>query len=74
MQSLGFYSRLIGPDHVSIIKTNCGSETVIPLYVTGCKEKMYSESAVVAKQRRLIRTIYFLPTVGDIKKYHRLRS
>ena len=30
-----------------ILKTNYGSETVIPLYITGCREKIYSEAAVV---------------------------
>ena len=49
-------------------------ETVIPLYITGCGEKIYSESDVVAKKRRLIRAIYFLLTAGDIKRYHRLRT
>ena len=39
---------------------------MIPLYITGCKEKIYYESAVVAKRRRLIRAIYFLTKVGDI--------
>ena len=33
-----------------ILKTNYGSETVIPLYITGCREKIYSESAVVTKR------------------------
>ena len=56
------------------VKTNYGSETVIPLYITGCSEKIYSESAVVAKRRRLIRAIYFLTTAGDIKRYHRVRT
>ena len=36
-----------------IIKSNYGSETVIPLYITSYKEKLYSESAIVAKRRRL---------------------
>ena len=58
----------------TILKTNYGSWTVIPLYITGCREKIYSESAVVAKRRRLIRVIYFLPTAGDIKRYHRQRT
>ena len=58
----------------NIIKTNYGSETVILLYITGCTEKIYSESAVVAKRRRLIRAIYFLTVAGDIKRYHRLRT
>ena len=31
-------------------------------------------SAVVAKRRRLIFAIYFLPTAGDIKRYHCLRT
>ena len=57
-----------------IIKTNYGSETVIPIYITGYREKIYSESAVIAKRRRLIRAIYFLTTAGDIKRYHRLRT
>ena len=57
-----------------ILKTDYGSETVIPLYITGFREKIYSESAVVAKRHRLIRAIYFLPTAGDIKRYHRLRT
>ena len=35
---------------------------------------MYSESAVVAKRCRLICAIYFLPTTGDIKRYHHLRT
>ena len=56
------------------LKANYGSETVIPLYINGCREKIYSESAVVAKRRRLIRAIYFLPTTRDIKRYHRLRT
>ena len=56
------------------LKTNYGSETVIPLYVTGCREKIYSESDEVAKQCRLIRAIYFLPAAGDIKRYHHLRT
>ena len=57
-----------------VLKTNHGSETVIPLYITGCREKIYSESAVVAKRRRLIRAIYFLPAAGDIKRDHCLRT
>ena len=57
-----------------ILKTNYGSETVIPVYITSCREKIYSESAVVAKRRRLIRAIYLLTTAGDIKRYHRLRT
>ena len=57
-----------------ILKTNYGSETVIPLYITGCMEKIYFESAVVAKRRMLIRAIYFLTTAGDIKGYHSLRT
>ena len=55
-------------------KSNYGSEAVIPLYVTGCRDKIYSKSAVVAKRHRLIRAIYFLPTAGDIKRYHRHRT
>ena len=55
------------------MKINYGSETVILLYITGCREKIHSESAVVAKRCRLIRAIYFLTTAGDIKRYHRLR-
>ena len=51
------------------LKTNYGSETVIPLYIMGCREKIYSESAVVAKRRRLICAIYFLTAAGDIKRY-----
>ena len=31
-----------------LIKTNYGSEAVIPLYITSCREKIYSECAVVA--------------------------
>ena len=58
----------------TIPQNNYGSETVIPLYITGCKEKIYSESTVVAKRRRLIGAIYFLTTAGDIKRYHRLRT
>ena len=57
-----------------IIKTSYGSETVIPLYITGCRNKIYSKSDVVAKGRRLIRAIYFLPTAGDVKRYHLLRT
>ena len=57
-----------------ILKTNYGSEKVIPLYITGYWKKIYSESAVVAKRPRLIPAIYFLPTVSDIKRYHRLRA
>ena len=57
-----------------MLKTNYGSETVMPLCITGCKEKIYSESVVVAKRRRLIRAIYFLTTAGDIKRYHRHRT
>ena len=49
------------------IMTNYGFEMVIPLYITGCREKIYSESAVVMKRHRLIRAIYFLTTDGDIK-------
>ena len=67
-----FIIRQVG--HGITIKTNYGSETVIPLYITGCREKIYSESAVVAKRRRLIRAIYFLTTAGDIKRYHCLRT
>ena len=54
-----------------LLKTNYGSETVIPLCFTSCWKKIYSESAVIAKRRRLIRAIY---TAGDIKRYHRLRT
>ena len=50
-----------------ILKTNYGSETVIPFYITGCRDKIYFESAVVAKRRRLICAIYFLTTADDIK-------
>ena len=57
-----------------ILKANYGSEKVIPPYITGCREKIDSESAVVAKRRRLIRAIYFLTAAGDIKRYHRLRT
>ena len=46
---------------------------MVPLYITVCREKVYSESAVVAKRRRLIRAIYFFPTAGDIKKYRRFK-
>ena len=53
-----------------VLKTNYGSEKVIHLYITGCREKIHSESAVVAKRRRLIRAIYFLTTASDIKRYH----
>ena len=56
------------------LKTSYGSETVIPLNITGCREKIYPESAAVAKRRRLIRAIYFLLTAGDTKRYHRLRT
>ena len=59
---------------VRTLTTNYGSETVIPLYITGCREKIYSESAVFAKRRRLMRAIYFLPTAGDKKRYHRLKT
>ena len=59
---------------VSIVKTIHGSETVIPLYITGCREKIYSESAVVTRQHRLIRAMYFLTTAGDIKRFHCLRT
>ena len=61
-------------DYLFILKTTYGFETVIPLYITGYREKIYSESAVVAKRRRLTRAIYFLPTAGDIKRYHRLKT
>ena len=57
-----------------ILKTNYGSEMVIPLYITGCREKIYSESAVVAKRRNLTRAIYFFTTAGDMKRYHHLRT
>ena len=57
-----------------IPKTNYDSETVIPLYITDCMEKIYFESAIVAKRRRLIRVICFLTTASDIKRYHRLRT
>ena len=33
-------------------------------------EKIYSESAVVTKRRRLIRVVYLLTTAGDIKRYY----
>ena len=59
---------------LSLRKTNYGSETVIPLYITGCIEKIYYESAVVTKRRRLIRVKCFLTTVGDMKMYHCLRT
>ena len=35
--------------------------------ITGCREKIYPESAVVAKRRRLVRAIYFFTTAGDIE-------
>ena len=57
-----------------LLKTNHGSATVIPLYITGCREEIYSESACVASRLQLIRAIYFLSTGGDIKRYHRLRT
>ena len=41
------------------LKTNYGFET---------------GNYVVAKRRRLIRSMYFLTTDGDIKRYHRLRT
>ena len=47
-----------------ILKINYGSETVIPLYITDCKEKIYYKSVIFLKQRRLIRAIYFLSTAG----------
>ena len=56
------------------LKTNYGSETVMPLYIIGCREKIYSESAVAAKRRRLIRAIYLFPTASDVKRYHCLRT
>ena len=55
------------------LKTNYGSETVMPLYITGCVEKIYFESAVVANQRKLIRVIYFLTAASDINRYYRLK-
>ena len=57
-----------------ILKTNYGSETVIPLYITGCGVKIYSESAVVAKRRRLICAIYFLSAASAKEGYHILRA
>ena len=56
------------------LKKITGSETAIPLDITGCREKMYSESVVVVKRPMLIRAIYFLTTAGDVKRYHRLRT
>ena len=72
--------------HTLTKNTNYNSETVIPwyslyhqwygdtLYITGFREKLYSEFAVVEMRRRLIRAIYFFTTAGDIKRYHRLRT
>ena len=56
------------------LKTNQGSGTVIPLCITGRREKIYSKSVVVVKRFRLIRAMYFLTTAGDVKRFHRLRA
>ena len=55
-----------------ILQTNYGSETAIPLYITGVRERIYSESAVAEKRRRLLRAMYFFTGAGDIKKLHHL--
>ena len=50
-----FAQRITGhSEDKNVIKTNYGSEKVIPLYITGCKKKTCFESAVVAKRRRLL--------------------
>ena len=41
-------------DVSTTLKTNYSSETMIPFNISGCREKIYSELAVVAKQQRLI--------------------
>ena len=58
----------------AILKTNYGLETVIPPFITGCREKRFSELSVLAKQRKLTRAIHFLTTAGNLKRYHHLRT
>ena len=55
-------------------KTNYGSETVIPLYITGCREKIYCTNQPASLRDYGWFEIYFLPTAGDRKRYHRLRT
>ena len=45
-----------------LLKTNYGSETVIPLYITGCRE---NQQATKPDSCNIF---------GDTKKYHRLRT
>ena len=41
--------------------TSTVPEMATHLYITGCREKIYSESVLVAKQCRLINATYFVP-------------
>ena len=68
------HTRFVCRNCTEIVKTDYGSEMVVPLYITGCRKKTYSESAIVGKWRRLIRAIYSLNTASDIKRYRHLRT
>ena len=50
---------------LSVIQNNYDSEMMVLLYITSCTEKIFFESAVVAKRFRLIRVIYFLTTASE---------
>ena len=59
------HSERFGDKYKVTMKTDYGSETVTPLYITGCREKIYSESDL----QDLLFTQYFEFAIYGIKHY-----